>query len=516
TQTVLATLVALDLPGYVPGQPSIIYNAHLSTDRNVAYHPGACADLAGVTTVQDAIDKLCKRPTGGGQCSIVLNPGDDIVKRLQEVAADRDVEICFRAGEFTIGDPVLIRDKRSVKVTGAGDGTRITAKEALALRFERCTSVIVRDLLINGGSGNEGNENPAGVVSCVGCDNVSLDQLRVSCAGRDGEGTRRACIVISDSRDITIHRCNLVAGVEQKGLHVYRPRRAVIEENRVTGIPASATVINGIARDELVKNTRITPAGAPGGPAAPDALSIHIGNQFAFLTNHQEVTQDLQALVNEVDTSNVKDEPAARQVLTDVVDRAIKDPAVQDRLTSLGQLIQHFAVSANRIAVAIDVLGTPGMNSIGSLVIRDNQIVQAGLGVRAGFSANDKKFDHTERAAISGNEIATLVSATENDPSMGIHVASCDSLHVFGNRITGDIARNQNVGIDVRGDLGIFAIIRDNEVEGSEYGIRADATNAAPPVIQWRIVSNIVAGTATPYTPPPATPGPWVFENNRP
>src|SRR5207249_10344161 len=55
-QTVTAQLVNdLGAPLHLPVQ----FDATLSLATEVAYQPGACAELAGTKTVQEAIDKLC-------------------------------------------------------------------------------------------------------------------------------------------------------------------------------------------------------------------------------------------------------------------------------------------------------------------------------------------------------------------------------------------------------------------------------------------------------------------------
>src|SRR5205814_3813271 len=67
TQQVRASLVDNSPPSVTP-PTSVLFNANLSVASNVAYSPDEeqCPDLtkAGVTTVKEALDALCRRAAG--------------------------------------------------------------------------------------------------------------------------------------------------------------------------------------------------------------------------------------------------------------------------------------------------------------------------------------------------------------------------------------------------------------------------------------------------------------------
>ena len=97
SQTVTARL--LDSAGTHTGLPPIIFNASLSLSSQVEYHPeGECVNLAGVTTVEQALDKLCNVQSGGGGCCISIGEGgqyptlDDAFHSLSE---GREFHICL-------------------------------------------------------------------------------------------------------------------------------------------------------------------------------------------------------------------------------------------------------------------------------------------------------------------------------------------------------------------------------------------------------------------------------------
>lgn len=64
----------------------------------VAYQPGACSDLAGVATVQEALDQLCLRGGGDGtDCCVTVGEGGDyatLEEALRDLAGRREGRAC--------------------------------------------------------------------------------------------------------------------------------------------------------------------------------------------------------------------------------------------------------------------------------------------------------------------------------------------------------------------------------------------------------------------------------------
>jgi hypothetical protein len=189
SQRVEAFLVEIDGKPFVdgvgePDLPRVFFNANLSRASQVAYAPGACADLAGATTVQEALDILCARPSGGGCCVTVGAGGDfpDLVTAIKELLERGERDLCFcllrGAHEFTGFDFEAPDDDRAlhISVKGCGAATQVLwreplqlravdavtirglaielafvpDKEAAALRFDRCTAVTVAECTIDG------------------------------------------------------------------------------------------------------------------------------------------------------------------------------------------------------------------------------------------------------------------------------------------------------------------------------------------------------------------------------
>ncbi len=188
-QRVEAFLVEIDGKPFVdaagePELPRVFFNANLSRASHVAYAPGACADLAQARTVQEALDILCARPSGGGCCVTVGAGGDfpDLVTAIKELLERGERDLCFcllrGAHEFTGFDFAAPDDERAlhISINGCGAATQVLWREPLrlrgvdavtirslnielafvpdkedaALRFERCTSVTVAECTVEG------------------------------------------------------------------------------------------------------------------------------------------------------------------------------------------------------------------------------------------------------------------------------------------------------------------------------------------------------------------------------
>jgi hypothetical protein len=127
--------------------PFVDFTGNLSIAALVGYTPDpACADLAGADTVQEALDLLCKRPTGGS-CSVTVRPDqrlDEVIKQLLD-AGTTDICLCLASGDHTLPDAfILEKEGVSLKLAGCGPGTRL--KLGGQLGFRGLAAVVVREL----------------------------------------------------------------------------------------------------------------------------------------------------------------------------------------------------------------------------------------------------------------------------------------------------------------------------------------------------------------------------------
>ncbi len=160
SQRVQATLLELDGRPFVDedGAPRIaplFFNANQSRADQVAYDPRRCPDLKEATTVQAAIDILCRRPQGGGCCVTVGEGGafprlDQAISALLEEGR-REICICLLAGEHETVSPSITRGLagRDLHITihGCGPASRLTLADKPWL-FQGVAAVTLRDLVI--------------------------------------------------------------------------------------------------------------------------------------------------------------------------------------------------------------------------------------------------------------------------------------------------------------------------------------------------------------------------------
>ncbi len=500
-QTVLATLTDTGLPGFVPGVPPIQFTSHLSTARNVRYHPGACPSLTA-TTVQDAIDELCKRPTGGGICSIVISPGDDVVARFGEVASDQNIEICFRAGKFPMPAGVSLAKKNSVTITGTGAGSQLECDTLNALLFTDCAAVVIRDLSVRTGNKAINVPSPAGAVQFANCSEVTLDNVHV--IPLTGAKTE-ACVVVGDgARSIDIERCVLRPGQGQNGIFAANPQFVVIERNVIGAVVASTFAID-TTRRTLAARMRFgdqVPAGAP---------RITIGSQ-AFSFDDQATLNEWQGLTSILNPANVRTVEDAQKLVDDAVARMATDVSVRGQFPRLSALIPQVDPLAGRAGTAIVLRG----RAIGTATICENDIDFVAVGIRAGLSdANSNPPDILQRVVLERNDVTVFSEAESAQPTIGLAVGSASSILIGGNRISSNRANKFNQGIPIEGEIGLFAVLRDNPISFFNRGVVATPIGAAAATggpRQWRIVSNFALGTTVPWTAPPG----FILENNVP
>ncbi|QBX56743.1 hypothetical protein EXE58_15610 [Nocardioides seonyuensis] len=174
---VLQTLEArlLDWGGNAVGLP-VRFSARTRLASKVAYQPGACSDLSGVATVQEALDTLCLR--GGGsetaECCATVGEGGDyatLEEALRDLAERREgiACVCLLPGEHR-WDGSEIDYLRRLDVHGCG----ATLHLATPLRLHKLEVLELSDLDLVGAE-----DLSDGLVLVAGCIQVTFHGLRV-------------------------------------------------------------------------------------------------------------------------------------------------------------------------------------------------------------------------------------------------------------------------------------------------------------------------------------------------
>jgi photosystem II stability/assembly factor-like uncharacterized protein len=134
------------------------FQARVRSAASVSYDP-SCPDLAGATTVQAAIDALCKRPAGegGGCCHTVGKTDDeageypDIITAVKDLIGrkHRDICLCLLPGEYRVPTEELrgMLKEAEVKTLEIGGRGAVIVLDTPQI-FENLAWVTLRDLSI--------------------------------------------------------------------------------------------------------------------------------------------------------------------------------------------------------------------------------------------------------------------------------------------------------------------------------------------------------------------------------
>jgi hypothetical protein len=141
SQRVEATLLEIGGKPMVDatGDPLITplrFNAKLSLASQLAYNPARCENLNGVTTVQEAIDRLCMLVRGG--CEITVGVGGQFDKLGEAVATRRKAQattwcLYLLPGEHQWPDRLQLDDRGiHVSIGACSPGVRLHLDQPLS------------------------------------------------------------------------------------------------------------------------------------------------------------------------------------------------------------------------------------------------------------------------------------------------------------------------------------------------------------------------------------------------
>lgn len=212
----------------------IAFNATLARASHVSFDPANTPELGPANTVQKAIEALAGLQQLG--CTtIVIQPGEDWVARLEGLQPGENASICFARGTYTTGRTVRMSGLGHIRISGAGPGTvRIVANRTeAALAFEGCVSVAVSGLELATPDANSAvdaglKRHRQGTLDFGHCDEVEVHGCTLSCGG--GTSTERTCVTVRGysetlktlkvTRSVRITGNSLTVGNFQEGIVV--------------------------------------------------------------------------------------------------------------------------------------------------------------------------------------------------------------------------------------------------------------------------------------------------------
>ncbi len=366
TENLSSLLTSLPVP---IEQPETVKNVlmNILCDMDARHIPlykdaGLCQDLRAdnsIISVQDAINSLCSKETNS--CvSFTLEPGNNIQSIFDKVKAGQDANFCFQAGYFELEETLLLKNKGSIKITGAGSATKIVVKNnKCALHISSCQEVTIRDLNIESQSLqpflNGKNNKPTGVVTLSDCPQATIEYLQLKCAA----GTRHIgnCLTVMSENGVhssRIKSCDLTTGDYQTGMLITNASRAFVEDNiiQVAKRPPSLT-FERIARDhqtnihmrhELVDKILIKKSAlVEDSKSFNGNVLIKVGDYNVFVKSSIDENawaKEIQKDPPKADDYNSKE--AARRYVKGQIERIVKSPEPDSdflkRLNAFGKL----------------------------------------------------------------------------------------------------------------------------------------------------------------------------------
>ncbi len=223
-QQVSATL--LDAAGEKIDGQVVYFNANLSIASDVAFNPAdSCSELRTkdgnpVSTVQEAIDALCRLPRGReGCCCVKVERGryktldEAIYSLLKEKLKEKQADICFciPAGEHELLGLVKLNEfiaefkkyKKdiNVKIQGCGRGTHIDLLEPIYLKG--FSSFTLRDIEIGLDEEFKLGEQQ-GAITFENCNKIRIESCHLS-----GVIDKKALLVISGTSKVRFSNNNV-------------------------------------------------------------------------------------------------------------------------------------------------------------------------------------------------------------------------------------------------------------------------------------------------------------------
>lgn len=373
-QQVQARLVrpagALDAP--------ITFNASLLHAAAVTLLPNDCPELAGVVTVQQALETLCE-VNGDGCATVVLTPGDDWAAPLRNLPPGSAAVICFRPGVYQVTSEILIRGLSHVILDGAGLGSHVNGERLeVLMRFEQCGQVDIRDLRFSSRLALHPGDEPGrgGVLTMIDCDVVTLTNTRI-----DGAGASRrrsaSCVAVqglTTGTRVTVRDCHLRPGHLQEGILVANGSTVRIVDNLIETArkPPSlgfAQLLEDPERrrrliGELVSDPRSVAGPSPGG-VGPGIL---VGNWTVEIDSVVDRNEWAARVRSEPPTDEeVRTSDGVRNYMTRIAEAAVADtttfPAYGTWITNLrsvmgdNDLNRLLADGAGARAIGASLLG---------------------------------------------------------------------------------------------------------------------------------------------------------------
>jgi hypothetical protein len=181
-----------------------------------------------------------------GTATVHVDPGESLADAVDELPAEGG-EIALRAGTHELSDPLVIKGRTRISLTGAGASTvvRCATSEA-ALVLDGCTETTLSRLRVEGGTpAAKDAAHINGALTVLGGADLTLSECTLACPAA---ATPRAqsCLTVRTAAGgvqadrLRIDRCRFEIGAFQIGALIVDPATVTIERNHAFLRPGPA------------------------------------------------------------------------------------------------------------------------------------------------------------------------------------------------------------------------------------------------------------------------------------
>jgi hypothetical protein len=491
------------------------------TAGDVSYDKTAC-DLKA-DTVQQAIDELCAREHAD-ECTFVVTPDNwkEVFERLSSKEV-RNAHICFQVGDYNIENTTFrLLAKGHLVLSGAGFGTHIFASTEAVLQFEQCESVTVRDLYVESRVPSERKDSGrlGGALTFLDCSVVTVDSVRVACAGRPARAMSCISVGPSDKHEVNpkgasvrVRHSDLEVGFAQAGMLLVNCARAHVEDNtlRAARRPRDVTPqrliedrgVRAALRRMLISDVRIGAARAK----ESGVITVDAGDRNISFRTQPELVRPWRVVLDGDKLPVAEGRSAVVRHLVRLADRILLNPG-DGRFRGFARWLEKASaatVSATSQGIVVGGRVAADVRIVDNTVDGAVQSVHVGVshrGAATGPGAQAAR-DNAGVVLIARNTIRGGALLGARDRQHGIFVGNCDSLVVEENYV--DVAPHPSMpseGIRVFGELGRRMIVRQNHIVRASIAVYVRALNHGAKG-KWLVADNLSEGGA--YVLHPAT-----------
>jgi photosystem II stability/assembly factor-like uncharacterized protein len=437
----------------------------------------------------------------GGACTVTAASGGDLQGAVDALPAGGG-ELCLGAGLFELEEPVVVKERRRITITGRGPATviRIRAADA-AFIFMACAGVRVRNLRVEAGDPANEIVHRDGALTFLGCSGIDVCECELACAA--GPERARSCVNVRPPDDfepvdepveVAIERNRLEVGAWQAGVVVVDAEQATVAGNDVRlgdrgardlpdfGVFLAPDIVAAMLAAAVRRGT----AGSREVrfPGRDDVVALP--GDSPFLTLWREVAE------------RTSEDPrfSLRQALEGALRRFGLREWTGESARLLVSVARQLAVAQQGIVVGGERLGT--------VRVLDNVLQDVAQGIHVAVAQKDQEEPALAREVlVSRNVVHGRVPAGSRRQRHAILVSNANSVTVADTVATlarsgGSDELSPVPGVVVQGRLGPFLTVRQTSLRDFTTGVAvqptADPDPQNPPARMWLVAETMAAG----------------------